>query len=140
MKVNYLLYAKDLNELKKKYRQKAFELHPDKGGDDKEMRMLIDEYKYFSENFKVYEYEMAKLDQLLRRIDKLINIKGLNIEIINECIWVTGKTFENKEKIKSLNFKYSKLNKAWYYVFAYFLIDNTQIQKLRDMHGTKKYK
>ena len=140
MKVNYLLYAKDLKELKEKYREMALKLHPDKGGSNEEMRMLTDEYRYFSENFNVYKYEMEKLDQLLWRIDKLIDVNGLNIEIINGCIWITGKTFENKEKIKHLDFKYSKLNKAWYYVFEYFLIDKTEIQELRNMYGTRKYK
>jgi hypothetical protein len=40
--------------------------------------------------------------------------EGIEIDIIGSWIWLKGNTYNVKEQIKELGFKWSKNNKAWY--------------------------
>jgi hypothetical protein len=39
---------------------------------------------------------------------------SITIEIVGSWIWLSGNTFNVKDEIKELNFKWSKNNKKWY--------------------------
>jgi len=48
-------------------------------------------------------------------IDQLIRLEGIVIEIIGSWLWVSGNTFAHKEKLKELDFIFSKPKKMWYF-------------------------
>jgi hypothetical protein len=47
-------------------------------------------------------------------INNLMKYEGIEIDIIGSWIWLKGNTYNVKEQIKELGFKWSKNNKAWY--------------------------
>ena len=40
---------------------------------------------------------------------------GIEIEVVGSWLWLSGSTYEHREEIKKLNFRYSKKHKKWYY-------------------------
>lgn len=46
---------------------------------------------------------------------KINNPEGLHFEVCGTWLWVTGKTYQVKDVLKSLHFRYSNQKLAWYY-------------------------
>lgn len=53
---------------------------------------------------------MEILEQL-----KQINPIGCRIELIGSWLWISGKTFNIKDKLKELGFFFSSSKRAWFY-------------------------
>ena len=115
---------KTLDELRKEYRRLAFLYHPDKGGDTAIMQLINDLYDRlsrklingntdFSEGRKEYEQEVS--EEIRQRLDRIIFIPGIEIEIIGSSIWITGNTFAVRETLKGEGFRFSHPKTAWYW-------------------------
>ena len=116
-----------VEELKKEYKKLAIENHPDRGGRTEDMQEINAEYDRLFESLKnthrsaTGETYTAKTEttetpeQFRMIIEKLIHLDGINIEICGSWIWVTGNTYNSREELKKMQFKYSKNKNAWYY-------------------------
>jgi len=47
-------------------------------------------------------------------INAVINLDGVGIEICGSFIWLDGNTYEYREVIKALGFKWARRKKKWY--------------------------
>lgn len=120
---------KNIQELKQEYRRLILANHPDRGGSKEETQLINVAYE---EAYKIVESkEKDNLDQdqketfkeatsedikeFIEIINALMKIGGVEIEIVGSWLWLSGKTYEHKEEIKKLNFRYSKKHKKWYY-------------------------
>lgn len=116
-----------LEELKKQYKTLALKHHPDRGGNLKDMQDINAEYdtlfvrlKNIHQTADGNTYE-AKTDSTETASDfkeiitRLIILEGIQIEICGSWLWVTGNTYQHKDVLKSLKFRYSKSKCAWYY-------------------------
>jgi preprotein translocase subunit Sec63 len=103
--VNYFEGVKTLDELRKQYRNLAFQHHPGKGGKTAVMqeinnqyerlsKQLIDSNEYFTEERKEHEYQVS--DELRQKIEKVIFLPDITIELIGTWIWLTGSTYAIK--------------------------------------------
>jgi len=101
--------VRTLDELRKEYRRLAMIYHPDKGGDTVMMQMLNDQYERlsrklingnadFSEARKEYEQQVS--EEMRQRLDRIICLPGIVIELIGSWIWITGNTFSLRETLK----------------------------------------
>lgn len=118
---------KTLEELKKEYKKLAMAHHPDCGGTTEEMQEINAEYdKLFAilknakstADGKVYETsEKVKEtpEEFKKIISELVKLQGIEIEICGDWIWVTGNTYNCREQLKALKFRFSKKKTAWYY-------------------------
>ena len=110
-----------IEELKKEYKRLALKMHPDMGGNAEEFKKMKNEYERLFEILKnkktaTQNAEKTETPQEFQEIiDKLIFFDGITIEIIGSWIWLTGNTYQYREQIKELNFKYSKNKKSWYF-------------------------
>ena len=116
-----------LEELKKEYKKLVFKHHPDKGGKTSDMQEINAEYDSLfailknthrsatGETYTAKESTTETPEQFRKIIDKLIHLDGISIEICGSWIWITGDTYNNREELKKLHFKYSKGKNAWYY-------------------------
>ncbi len=113
-----------LDDLRKLYRKLAMENHPDKGGDVRSMQEINSEYELlsknlingnvnFSEGRKTYEHEVAK--NMKVKIDDILSIQGIIIEIMGSWLWVTGNTYPVKTELKNAGFRFSHNKQCWYW-------------------------
>lgn len=123
--MKYFNNPETLEELKKQYKKLAMENHPDKGGDSETMKAINAEYdelfnllKNVRKSSKGDTYTAANSEtpeEFKNIISKIIILDGIDIEIIGSWIWVTGNTFQYKENLKELHFRFSNSKKAWYF-------------------------
>lgn len=114
-----------LEELKKQYRVLAMKHHPDCGGNTADMQAINAEYDILFNELKdihtaadgsTYTATTTETSEQFKNIiNRLIVLEGINIEIIGSWLWVTGNTYQHKEVIKSLMFRWSNSKKAWYF-------------------------
>ena len=112
-----------IDEAKKLYRELAKANHPDKGGSVETMQEINNEYDFIcakilkGENLSDADFNEAfNVSQLFKeKINPLINIEGLNIEIVGVWLWITGETRANSELLKSLGFFWASKKLAWYW-------------------------
>ena len=126
-KYNYFVPTPEtLEELKKQYRQLAFQHHPDKGGNDEAMKAVNNEYdELFSflkdihktkdgERYTARQATSETADQFKDLINELMKMEEIIIEIIGCFVWVTGNTKIHREALKALNFQWHSKKTAWY--------------------------
>ena len=110
-----------IEELKKKFKTLAFKLHPDRGGDTENFKILNNEY---TELFEIYKRKSTNfkeknenVNSFISIINELIKVDNINIEIIGTWIWVSGKgTYGIKDKLlNELHFFYSGKHKCYMY-------------------------
>jgi hypothetical protein len=120
MNINYFTGVTTIEELKKAYRQLAKKFHPDLNRDadtTKQMQDINNEYEYLFSRLGTEKDTKAGHnvnDSFRDIINNLMKYEGIEIDIIGSWIWLKGNTYNVKEQIKELGFKWSKNNKAWY--------------------------
>jgi len=136
---------KTLDELRKEYRRLAMLHHPDKGGDTSLMQIINEQYEKlskklingnadFSQGRKDYEHQVS--EEIIQRLDKIIFLQGIDIELIGSWIWVTGNTFAVREKLKTEGFKFSHPKAAWYWHKGEYFKKSGKIMSMDQMRCT----
>lgn len=124
MKAPFFEQVTTLEELRKEFHRLAFIHHPDKGGDTKTMQSLNDEYEKLSfqlintnESFDQSrkEWEMELSEAIQEKLNKIISLPGVSIELIGNWLWILGNTFPVRDKLKQEGFYFSHPKSAWYY-------------------------
>lgn len=112
-----------LEEAKKLYRELAKQHHPDKGGDVEIMKQVNSEYDFIcakilkGENLNTEDFNEAWSNSQLfkEKIDAIIHIDGLIIEIVGLWLWITGDTRNHKETLKAAGYWWASKKLAWYW-------------------------
>lgn len=156
MKIEFLVAVQNLNELKKAYQKLCFKHHPDRGGDTATMQQINAEYDFLLKNLigkeddanygeqsywesKAQQTEVEKTVQ--EKIQAIIGLDGLEIEIIGVWIWVSGNTKEHKEKLKELGFKWVKTHSKWCFMGRKSLGRGSYtMDKMRERYGSQTVK
>lgn len=125
MRINFFEESKieTLEDLKKQYRNLMLKWHPDRNLNNQEeatrnSKIINNEYEFLFKKYKnihkknnneFYEKETTEtVSEFQEIINHLIKYKNITIEIIGSWLWISGKTYEIKEVLKELNFKFSK--------------------------------
>ncbi len=132
----YFTNVHTLEELRRQYKNLLKKYHPDNTNGSTEATQEInaeydrlfkalkdkhdsraagsteDKAKTDFNNMKYDFSEDAKLREILQ---KIISFDGINIEIIGCWIWVDGNTYEYKNTLKALGFKWAREKKKWYF-------------------------
>lgn len=106
-----------IEELKKAFRALVKINHPDIGGNLEDMKEINNEYeKMFAaieKNVGVNK-EHSVNDGYREAISKMINLQGLEIELIGSWLWVGGNTYPHKTTIKEAGCTWHRTRKLWY--------------------------
>ena len=148
--MNWFDNPKTHEELKKQYKTLALKHHPDRGGNDEDMKGINTEYDALFARLKDMHstaeggtYEKATTEtpgEFKNIIDRLIHLDNVNIEIIGSWLWITGTTFKHKAVLKALKFRWSKSKRAWYYHTANYKKSSNKtftLNQIRDLYGSE---
>jgi len=142
-----------LEELKQQYKKLVFKHHPDKGGKTSDMQEINAEYdKLFArlknvhksasgETYTAKEETTETPEQFREILEKLIHLDGIEIEICGSWLWITGNTFNHRDTLKTLKFKYSKNKHAWYFHeegYRKHSHKTFSLDEIRDLWGSEK--
>lgn len=134
-------------DIKKAYKQKAKEFHPDKNSAGNEMMKLINAaYDVVKSLNSASVEENENLSEYPESIQNAINaLFGINldIEVCGLWLWVSGDTFKHKETLKSAGFRWSSKKKMWYFrpenmKKTYNKGKTFSIDEIRILHGARK--
>lgn len=150
--MKYLNGIKTLEELKKAYYKLAMKMHPDRGGDVEEMKILNNEYDTWfakvshihtnKDGEKYTKKTNEKPQEFKDIIDELMKMNGITIEVIGSFVWVSGDTKPHKDKLKELKFRWHSKKKNWYKAPAgYVKYSRKQytMDEVRGMFGSRFY-
>jgi DnaJ-class molecular chaperone len=150
--MKYFENINNLEDLKKAFLRLCKELHPDNGGDIEKFKEMKQEYESLVKHLKVFgsaenmdqenkenEFDFSAFSEVLEKISGL----DIDIELIGSWLWVTGNTRENKDLLKSLNFKWASKKKAWYIHFMPYVKRSRKtisLDRARYLYGSKVLK
>jgi len=120
MKTTYFNDCKNLDEVKRRYKELALKHHPDRGGNTQIMQDINNEYEAIKKNpfFKFYkEKEEAQKDyvEFPDIINNIIGFKDLTIELCGNWLWISGNTFKHRKDLKQFGFLFADKKKLWYW-------------------------
>lgn len=113
MLYKYFGQCEDIAAARKLYKNLAVKNHPDHGGSTEIMQEINAEFDEFCATHKDGKTGVASKFRDI--VMNCLNLGDVDVEIIGTWLWLHGKTYENREKIRSYGFKWSKGKKAWYW-------------------------
>ena len=141
-----------LEQLKKQYKKLAMQHHPDVGGSVVDMQEINAEYDKLFEilknthqtaDGKTYTTKKETTEtaaEFKEIINRIINLQGITIEVCGSWLWITGNTYQHREVLKCLKFRFSKSKAAWYYHTDGYRKNNSKVYSLdeiRDLYGSE---
>jgi len=113
-----------------------------KGGDTAIMQTINDQYdrlskklinsnETFSEGRKEYEQQVS--EEMRQRLDRIISLPGIVIELIGSWIWITGNTFPLRDTLKGEGYKFSHPKTAWYWHKGEYFKKSGKLMSMDDM-------
>lgn len=144
MKSHFFEQVTTLEELRKEFHRLAFIHHPDKGGDTKSMQFLNNEYEKLSfqlinsnEDFDQSrkEWEMELSEALQEKLDKIIALPNIVIELIGTWLWISGNTFSVRDILKREGFFFSHPKSAWYFHQGPYVKKSGAIMSMDEMRN-----
>jgi len=144
-------YFKDcltLDEVKAMYKKLAKEHHPDHGGSTETMQQINAEYAFVcakilkGENLSAEDAdEQLRMSEEYRQvIEQIINLPGIEIELVGMWIWVTGDTKPVKQNLKDAGLFFASKKVAWYYRAEEFKTKGGKksLEEIRMKYGSEK--
>lgn len=117
--MRYFNGCKDLDELKKRFRDLCKLHHPDLGGDAEIMKAVNVEYEAcLRDGLKHAENFADRMDierELAEVVQRLVVLPGVIVEICGRWIWVTGYTYPVRSELKKNGCMFASKKKAWYW-------------------------
>jgi hypothetical protein len=83
--------------------------------------------------------EKSTVSEKIRELQGKINPEGLHFEVCGSWLWVTGKTYQVKDTLKELGFRYSANKLSWYYRQDDHISSNQEpipLEMIREKYGT----
>ena len=141
-------------EIKRRYRELAFQNHPDRGGDTRSMQDINAEYHEAlqranghthrdGEKEYTYRYEYECEQAIIDKISELLKLQMADVEIwlIGLWVWIVGDTRPYKEDLKTLKCRWHSKRKCWYwkpYEDRSFY-SNQSLGNLATRYGAKRF-
>jgi hypothetical protein len=85
--------------------------------------------------------EKATVSEKISELQGKIDPAGLHLEICGTWLWVTGKTYQVKDTLKELGFRYSANKLSWYYRQEEHRSPNQEpipLEMIREKYGTSE--
>lgn len=149
MKLLWFSNVKSIDDLKRQYKDLCKKYHPDMGGDTTTMQMINEAYKRCLEELKAMggatsehiRQEAEIEDDLMNKIQEIITVPGIEIEVCHLWIWVSGNTYAVKGTLKEKGFWFAPKKELWFwrpdYAKSYKSKGHTMpMEDIRDKYGS----
>lgn len=131
--MTYFKNVGTIEELRRQYRDLLKVNHPDNGGDVAKMQEINAEYdKLFKvlkdkhesnttgsdkekTTFDNMKYDFSEDQRLREVLQQIISFEGITIDVVGCYIWVDGNTYQYKDDLKELGFRWSAQRHKWYW-------------------------
>lgn len=121
--MNYFEGLTEESAIKARYKELAKLHHPDLGGCKEVMqevnaqyeRVITGHYQRSGKSITEIDELLAKDLSMLAKLNEILLLPGLAIELCGSWLWITGNTKEHKDKLKSAAFMWSQNKLAWYW-------------------------
>lgn len=115
-------------------------------GQDEVLKSLAEEYSTLMSvlnpvNPVEASKEKATVSEKIAELQSAINPEGLYFEVCGKWLWVTGKTYQVKDALKKLGFRYSANKLSWYYRQEDHRSGNQEpipLEMIREKYGTSE--
>lgn len=149
--MNYFNECKDLECAKLLFKKLALQHHPDRGGDTETMQRINADYAYMCAklirakglNTEDAQNEFNLSEKYQSVVNAIIGLNDINIELVGLWIWVTGNTYQHREKLKESGLFYASKKIAWYYRPEEFKCSNRlsmSLDEIKSKYGSKSIK
>lgn len=149
--MNYFKECNTIDEVKARYRDLAKLHHPDRGGSTATMQAINAAYSIAviqiarGENRTESEINDILTDNEKYRaaIDAIINLIGINIELVGAWIWVTGNTKEHRQTLKDAGYFWASKKLAWYFRGSEYKCSSRKgkcLDEIREKYGSQTVK
>lgn len=138
--------VKDVETLRKQYRELLKTHHPDNGGNEESMKEINLEYDRLSAQMsrenKADEsttYDTEAEDRAFREVLEKISTLNVTAEIVGSWIWISG-GYECRELLKSIGFKWAAKKKAWCWHFGEYRRHHSKevsLDEIRAKYGSR---
>lgn len=146
--MKYFKNVETLEELRKQYKELLKKYHPDNPNGSTEatqevnaeydnlFKVLKDRHEHKTEqasdtddktDYNNMKYDFSEDEKLREVLQSIVTMENINIEIVGCWIWVDGNTYEHKDILKALGFKWAREKEV---VFSYRIIQKKKPQKL----------
>ena len=82
------------------------------------------------------------MNAMVDALHSKVKSEGIHVEIIKDWLWVSGKTFDVRDDLKELGFRYSSDKKSWYWRDDEKRItgkhDPLSFDEIRSKYGTRE--
>ena len=156
--MTYFKNVTTLEELRKQYKELLKKYHPDNiNGSTETTQEINTEYdnlfkvlkdrheKETTDNttgkadFNNKKYDFSEDKALREVLQKIINYEDINIEIVGCWIWVDGNTYNYKDSLKAVGFRWAREKKKWYFhteAFRKRSHKKLSMEDIRDLYGS----
>ena len=141
----------NIEQLRKKYKELLKVYHPDNGGSLADMQEINAEYdilysvlskeEYTDEQTSTYDTdeENKAFKEILSKIITL----NVEAEIVGSWIWIVKGSYEYRELLKEIGFKYAPKKKAWCWHFGEWYRRSKReigLDEIRQKYGSTRVK
>lgn len=149
--MRYFTGIQTLTELKVLYKKLAFVHHPDRGGNLETMKHINNEYDQLFNTLKAAYNDTQPEDRQMHEVPEqyrevilnVMDLEGVEIELIGSWIWVSGNTKEYKDVFKANGFKWASKKIMWYWrpeEYKSYSRKTKSINDIRNKYGSEKIK
>ncbi len=139
---------KNIEQLRKKYKELLKVYHPDNGGKVSDMQEINAEFDELSKVLSKEEhadeetstYDTDEENKAFRAVlEQIIHINA-EIEIIGSWIWIVQGSYEYRELLKEIGFKYAPKKRSWCWHYGEYRRHHSKevsLDDIRAKYGSK---
>jgi len=146
--MNYFKDCTTIEQVKARYKDLAKIHHPDKGGNTATMQAINAAYSIAIIQIAKGEHRTeSEINDILQEnekyraaINSVINIPGINIELVGAWIWITGDTKPHRAIFSAAGYFWASKKIAWYFRGPEYKCKSHKAQDLdtiRNKYGTR---